>query len=311
MGLDRVNVEMLLFEARHRPITGRLLTIGRQAIGLSASEARGLIRDYGLPLLTDAVEADTQTHGRQADRPYISDRSLFAMFSTAEVHALDVTDYEGAEVICDLNLPLPAKYESSYDFIVNGSCLDNIFDPATSIKNISRLLKPGGRVYHFEWGNSHETAYLKFSPDWFLDYYAINRFADCKSYIRYEPNSVGLNIDGTRTAQYAVRSENQLEIHHFDPLVEIGGVTGYDDSRIAAFGRWYVETVAEKGESSSSDISPIQKHYRADAAAHAPYIESVQRFNRSPRPLFRRPAPHALPRAHEQLSPWMTCVATY
>lgn len=310
MGLDRVNAEMLLFEAAYKPITGKVLTIGRQTIGLTAPEAKNLILEYGLPLLHDAGELDSRTVGWNQAKEYITDISFFKMFSNAEVHALDVIDYEGAEVICDLNSPISHTYKENYDFIVNGSCLDNIFDPATSIKNISELLKPGGRVYHFEWGNSHAAAYLKFSPDWFLDYYAINNFKDCKVYIRYSPNSVGVNIDGTKTSQFAQRSSNALEIFHFDPLRVINGIVGYDDSNISAFGRWYVEVIAEKGQQSTSGVSPIQKHYRPNPEAHQPYIDSVQSFQRSRRPLFSRPSPYRV-NNFENISDRLRCVATY
>src|SRR5215471_18899596 len=35
----------------------------------------------------------------------------------------------------------------SVDFLFGGSVLDNIFDPATYMVNVSKLLRPGGRVF--------------------------------------------------------------------------------------------------------------------------------------------------------------------
>ncbi len=89
------------------------------------------------------------------------------MFCDADVIALDVSDYEGAEIIHDLNTPLPNKYRSVADFIFNGSCLDNLFDPAMAIKSMSKMLRPGGRVMHVEHGSPIQGAFLCYSPEFF------------------------------------------------------------------------------------------------------------------------------------------------
>ncbi len=50
------------------------------------------------------------------------------MLNFSEVKAVDVSDFEGAEVIINLNKPLPNHLESTCDLLVDGSTLDNIFD---------------------------------------------------------------------------------------------------------------------------------------------------------------------------------------
>jgi 2-polyprenyl-3-methyl-5-hydroxy-6-metoxy-1,4-benzoquinol methylase len=62
------------------------------------------------------------------------------------VKAVDVSPYEGAEVIHDLNQPLPDRLRGTADFIVDGSVLDNVFDPATGLRNLTEMLRPGGRL---------------------------------------------------------------------------------------------------------------------------------------------------------------------
>lgn len=311
MGFDRVTVEFLLHEHRHKPITGKLLTIGRQTVGLTPQQAIELIKESGTSLRDDAVmEIDKLTVHTPAEGGFISDVALFSLFSTAKVAALDVTDYEGAEYIHDMGVPIPPSLKEQFDFIINGSCLDNIFDPATAIKNVSKMLKPGGRTLDFEWSNSHATAYLKYSPDWFLDYYAINNFDDCKVYLINYPNSIDMDLDGRHRPEFFSRRGHHCEAWHFDPLVINHGQIGFECSSVDVFNRNLVLVIAEKGNNSTSDVSPVQKHYRGSPAAHAPYIAAAQRFTSSSRPVFSngRVVPRVAPISP---NPVLRCVAVW
>jgi hypothetical protein len=62
------------------------------------------------------------------------------------IQALDRSDYEGANVIHDLNLPVTDRLKGIADLIVDGSTLDNTFNPALTLKNYCDMLRPGGRL---------------------------------------------------------------------------------------------------------------------------------------------------------------------
>jgi hypothetical protein len=62
------------------------------------------------------------------------------------VLALDHSNYEGAEIIHNLTTPVPPELRKRADFILDGSPLDNVFDPATVITNFAEMLRPGGRL---------------------------------------------------------------------------------------------------------------------------------------------------------------------
>jgi SAM-dependent methyltransferase len=194
MGIDGFAARMILHEHRHRPIKGTVLTIGRQSIGLTAEEMDNLLEVTGATKCRLTYEIDKATVGVSRARPYITQESFFGAFTDAKVLSLDVSAYEGADIVCDLQGKIRWRHKGIADFIYNGSCLDNIFDPAAAMRNMSRLLKPDGRVYHYEQGNSHPTAYLKYSADWFMDFYALNEFNDCKVYIADKPNTLGVSL---------------------------------------------------------------------------------------------------------------------
>ena len=59
---------------------------------------------------------------------------------------LDHSDYEGADLLFDLNEPLPPELEGTFDLIIDGGTLDNVFNPTQAMMNIARMLRAGGRV---------------------------------------------------------------------------------------------------------------------------------------------------------------------
>jgi hypothetical protein len=96
------------------------------------------------------------------------------------VRAIDHTRYEGTDIVHDLNQPIPSALAESTDFLLDGSTLDNLFHPGIGLQNMARLLRPGGRMLSISSGTAHSWPYAIRTGYWFLDYCAVNRFADCK-----------------------------------------------------------------------------------------------------------------------------------
>jgi SAM-dependent methyltransferase len=247
-------------EARYKPLRGSLLVVGRQTVSLSPEAFKAMLRDEGF---SDQVKVEIDTTTRSGyGREFVTDASFFRALGADSVVAIDASDYEGAEIVHDLNRAIPAELEMKFDFIFNGSVLDNLFDPAAALRNISKMMTPNGRVIHFEHAsNATNNAYLQFSPNWFYDYYAANRFADCKTYLAFFSDLNG------PWAFYACRHSNGTEPIQF---------------RSSRFGMTCV--VAEKSPSSTCDRSPMQGQYRSgDQIDDAKTGELL--FHQSRRPL--------------------------
>src|SRR5262245_5247697 len=238
---------MLLREHKHRPISGDVVLIGRQTVLLTLDEALALIKSEGVePRANFIQEEDTTTVGSNVGH-YITDRAFFSMFCDARTIALDVSSYEGAEIVHDLNVPLPENLRHVADFIFNGSCLDNLFDPAGAIKSMSKMLRPGGRVVHLEHGSPVQDAFLCYSPEWFFDFYAVNNYADCQIYVCMF-NDGYMRFDW-KLARWVPYSE------HSDKLLPNPASLGV--------GHFINFVVAEKGIHSTDELTPIQSHYRS------------------------------------------------
>ena len=168
---------------------GKAAFIGRQTIPLTEAQAIEMILSEGLTLRDSArVSVDSDTRSARGHN-FIDEVTFFNLFTSLEIVFIDVTDYEGASVVHDMCEPLPSNLKGKFDFVWNGSCLDNIFDAAAAQRNSCDLLATNGRIVTMEMANSHYGSYGAFSQGWFFDYYAINNFLRAYSYNGCKINS--------------------------------------------------------------------------------------------------------------------------
>ena len=191
MGIGANIMEGLIREAQFRPFKGTAYTFGRPTMALSPDGANEMFSELGLEPVGGAArddQVDTVTAYRdQLPFAPICDAEFFRMLGFAETKAVDVSDFEGAEIILDLNKEIPEHLAGTCDLLVDGSTLDNIFDPPLALRNAARMLKPDGRIVLSNQGNysTHFTGipYLIMTPIWFYDYFCINNFVDCQVYV--------------------------------------------------------------------------------------------------------------------------------
>lgn len=276
MGMGHVEIEFLLHEHAYRPIEGEVLAIGRQHIGLTAVEITNMIERYGIPLRSQNFEIDNNNLHKVDGNESVSDVSFFRSFSEATYLTADISAYEGAEFIFDICGEVPSDLVGRFDFIIDGRSLDNVFDPVRMISNMAKMLKPGGRLFVFAWSNSFPSAYLKITPDWIMDYFAVNEFEDAKVYVTkndtpWDEPAFGQCVD----------------VYHFDPLIFDGSEYHYESAAIKMTGYGSTYCIAEKGRQSEHGRTAVQKHYRDRNVE--PYLSSIRRFHESHRPIFSRP----------------------
>ena len=70
---------------------------------------------------------------------------LFQNVLKAEVyHTLDVDEYQGAQIIANLNLDLDEKYKNQYDVVFDAGTLEHLSNIPKAFQNIFDLLKDDG-----------------------------------------------------------------------------------------------------------------------------------------------------------------------
>jgi hypothetical protein len=276
MGIAFNAMEGLIREAKFRAFEGLAYTFGRQTMALSPDGTNALfaaldLSPAGGPAQLDQVDVVTSGTKYLRDKP-IRDVDFFKMAGFSEVKAIDVNGCEGAEIILDLNGDVPLSLNSTCDFLVDGSLLDNVFDPISGLRNAVKLLRPSGRLYMLNAGNYSPCIggipYVICTPIWYYDYFCINEFSDCQVYVTvYEPNGQLTFFLGY---EYTLRRRKNALIK---PIVSEYPV------QISVF--------AERDETSTWHRTPTQHVYRSDEEWDD-YERTVQSFIRRGRPILMR-----------------------
>jgi hypothetical protein len=269
MGFGIGIIEILSRERSYRGLGDDVLLIGRQTIYCTPKEALEKCAALGINvshLRIEDIDVDHATTNRKAgfeSEPLITDAALLRLLGITNVRALDHSNYENAEIIHNLNFPLPDRLKGCADLVLDGSTLDNVFNPIMALKNFAELLRPGGRLLTGNMYSNHNFPYTMVTPLWLLDYFVINGFVDCKVYIVVSAAKKGRDV-------FTINLDTLM-----DP-----------NSSVSAFVSPYVMStlvIAEKGPQSTSDRIPSQGHYRS-SEEWAMYRKNLAVIRESDRP---------------------------
>jgi len=154
MGLDVHNLKFLRYAHKYGNF-GRVLTIGRQGIYISNEAAR-------LALAA----------GPEFQKPEYCEDIIRNCFSATAVESIDNSDYEGASIVHDMNRAVPANLHGQFDTIIDGGCLEHVFNVNQALLNCSHLCRPGGQVLHMLPANNYcGHGFWQFSPELFFSLY--------------------------------------------------------------------------------------------------------------------------------------------
>lgn len=108
-----------------------------------------------------------------------------------KIDALDVSSYEGANVIHDMNTPIPKDMVGAYDVVVDGGALEHIFEFPTAIENAMKLCKTEGWLVIMTIANNFcGHGFYQFSPELFWNVLPKNGFDVLEmSYVLHHRNS--------------------------------------------------------------------------------------------------------------------------
>jgi hypothetical protein len=256
MALGRDIVDAIVREHSYRPITGDVLLIGHQTIHLSGNEVLEVMREHGVAVTTSATSRIGQTGAADG----MGAAKFFKLLGVDTVRTLDV---ENADIVHDLGLPIPQHLKNCADFIVDGGAVADMFSPATAMRNYAGMLRPGGRLIAINNLSGHFDPYSIPSPAWYLDYFVVNSFADCKTYILVYPPGLPANA-------FCVDIDCLL-----DPAREVRTFLSPYEMAVILF--------AEKGEDSTDQAMPTHVH-RRPASELERYRKNLGRMKQNERP---------------------------
>lgn len=249
MGLSRASICFLIEEAQRRPFSGTLLTLSVQNVFLNQTSFEAIADRMGYRL--------RPLPGDLSQKPLISgtvtSEHVFRRLGFDRVVTTDVSDFEGADLIFDLNDPeIPDGHAERYDMVLDSGTLEHIFHLPNALKNMVGFTRPGGRIVHLSPSSNHiDHGFYMFSPTFFWDYYTANGFElPTFDLVRYRASG-----DDGSLWDYGAYEPGALDKRSF------GGLGG---------GCFALALVAEKVSPSQGTAIPQQGMYRQAWADEAP-----------------------------------------
>jgi len=244
MGLSLSALRFIIRQHLHRPLGPAVCTLGRQRVVATYQQVLDLVREEGWAPrpLEDGQDVSTNIPSWKngPESKNTSDVVFFGLLGIDTLTTLDVSDYEAADIIWDLNKPIPTELIGRFDTVIDSGTIEHVHDVHQAIRNINLLTRPGGTVMHFApTSNYIDHGYHQLSPIFFVDYYAANRFERCDAWL-FE-----------HIRPFATLEKWNLYRHEYGlPMAPWGWLWSSK--------AWMTAVVAYKGEDSTVDKVPIQ-----------------------------------------------------
>jgi len=164
MGMSTEIVRFLAQAGRDGVSFGRVLTLGRQHVAVSPERLRRVLAAHGFwpPKCGEAAFAPLMSN------PLTRFEGFAKAMGAASVSACDASAYEGADLVHDLNEPVPAAWHEQFDVVIDSGAIEHVFNFPVAIANCLRLVKLNGRLFFFTPANNHcGHGFYQFSPELF------------------------------------------------------------------------------------------------------------------------------------------------
>jgi hypothetical protein len=153
MGIDVHTLKFLRFASKKRTL-GRVATIGRMGLHVPKDRLKEIMH-----------------LSRETDYGGYCEAFLKAEFAAVAVESFDMSAYENATHIVDMNRPIKSDFR--YDTIIDGGCLEHIYNAPQALANISTICAEGGQILHvLPANNLCGHGFWQFSPELFFSLYA-------------------------------------------------------------------------------------------------------------------------------------------
>ncbi len=189
MGLATHHIKVLLKEQKRSGfIKGNVLTLGQQNVWINLHQLKKLLRKYDLKeySLKEHINYENKIKSwNNLNSTNLSCQALLTIIGANKVDAVDISNYESANIILNLNNPVSKDLFEKYDVIIDSGTLEHIFNTPVALENICNMLKPEGSFFSTgPSSNFIDHGFYSFSPTLYFDFFGANGFKDMRSYLR-------------------------------------------------------------------------------------------------------------------------------
>ncbi len=164
MGIDNYSFRLIQKLVDEHKLSGAALTLGRQSVNRANERAKVKAFVAGL----SGTPAEALPNANSFELVEAGFRNLG--FSTLD--AMDVSDYQGANILQDLTQEVPGNLVGKYDLIYDGGTTEHIFDLPVALANLRDMLRVGGVLVSVNMLNgSPGHGLYQFGPDLVWSYW--------------------------------------------------------------------------------------------------------------------------------------------
>lgn len=123
---------------------------------------------------------------------------LSKILDNINITTIDYSNYEGANLIHDLNVPISSDFYNKYSLIVEGGTLEHLFNFPVAIKNMMLILKRNGfLIINTPSNNQSGHGFYQFSSELFYRVFSIENGFEIKKiyFLKSSYPSVELSIN--------------------------------------------------------------------------------------------------------------------
>jgi hypothetical protein len=175
MGINAQVATVIAYLKSSNFVGDEILSLGRQDRSFSLKDLRNINRNVSAGWTESQMEASVKDPLAET----------FLNLSGFKVcRAIDASDFEGADIIHDLNLSIPTHLQEITSFFYDGGTLEHVFNVGTSFKNVFDLLKVGGiALFAPPANNQCGHGFYQFSPELFFRVLSANGFDSIHVYL--------------------------------------------------------------------------------------------------------------------------------
>jgi hypothetical protein len=196
MGIGFQDAKML-WQARLRGVSfANTLTLGHLTLYLHPAELRFLRQAFAAELPGAAAKPLEGYKFRDYADSFLRD-----FLGVGSFNVIDYSAYQGADIVHDLNQPVPPELCGRFDAVIEGGSLEHIFNFPVAIANLMRMVKVGGSVFITTPANNlcgH--GFYQFSPELMFRVFAAENGFKLERVVLFEAKFPGIELSSNRRA---------------------------------------------------------------------------------------------------------------
>lgn len=190
MGFKYPAIHFMAAMVRSGLSLGHTVTIGRQGFQMSPRVVATL-QKLGLLDWDEATLASVLNSGDYCE-------TFLQALGASKVDSIDVSDYEKATIIHDMNTPVRDELKQKFDTVIEFGSIEHVYHAATALQNCMEMVKPGGHLVVITPVNNYfGHGFYQFSSEFF--------YRSLDSHQGYRVKKMLLREHGRRPPWYHVR----------------------------------------------------------------------------------------------------------